>query len=49
MKSGRIRQDLAAEFRGLRMFGIRYVTRAEWAYGYDSRLIFVFLWMIANY
>ena len=49
MKSGRIRQDLAAEFRGLRMFGIRYVMRAEWAYGYDSRLIFVFLWMIANY
>ena len=47
MESGRIRQDLdAAESRGLRIVGTRYVTRAEWAYEYDSRLIFLFLYNI---
>ena len=47
LKSGRIRQDLdVAESRGLRIVGTRYVMRAEWAYEYDSRLIFVFLYNI---
>ena len=43
MKGGRIRQDLnVAESRGLRIVGTRYVTKAEWAYEYYSRLIFMF-------